>query len=158
MQCANNLKQIGLGAANYESSYGVFPPLYMNTRDPTRPGVGLPDTSPFLRLLPYTDGAAAYAAYNMSFAAVDLSNLTVSCSAIGTFQCPSDPSATSPVDLASRIGNTSTTYASKFGYYSALPPGPGPCSSPAMRPSPGRIPSAGRWPGSTRPSPPPPRP
>ncbi len=73
MQCASNLKQIGLGAANYESSHGVFPPLYMNTRNPTQPGVGLADTSPFLRLLPYTDGAAAYAAYNMSFAAVDVS-------------------------------------------------------------------------------------
>src|SRR5262249_21481167 len=45
------------------------------------------------------------------------------CTAIGTYQCPSDPATASPVDLASTIGDTSTTYASKYGYYSVLPPG-----------------------------------
>ena len=124
IQCVNNLKQIGLGAANYESSYGVFPPLFMNTRDPTKPGVVRTRREPILAATAlHGAGRPLYAAYNMSFAAVDISNLTVSCSAIGTFQCPSDPSATSPVNLASTIGSTSTTYASKFGYYSALPPG-----------------------------------
>src|SRR5262249_46194038 len=95
----------------------------MKTRGPTQLSASWPDAGPLLRVLPYVDGAAAYAAYNLSFASADISNLTVACTAIGTFQCPSDPSVTSPVDLASRIGNTSTTYASKFGYYSALPPG-----------------------------------
>jgi prepilin-type N-terminal cleavage/methylation domain-containing protein/prepilin-type processing-associated H-X9-DG protein len=123
IRCVNNLKQIGLGAANYESSYGAFPPLFMDRRDPTRPGVSVSDASPFLRLLPYTEGSALYAAYNMSFAALDTSNLTVVCSGVGTYQCPSDPSVTSPVNLASTIGNTSTTYAAQFGYYSPLPPG-----------------------------------
>jgi prepilin-type N-terminal cleavage/methylation domain-containing protein/prepilin-type processing-associated H-X9-DG protein len=123
IQCANNLKQIGLGAANYESSNGAFPPLFMSAKDPTKPGATLPDASPFVRLLPYMEQAAAYASYNMSFAAVDISNLTASCTGIGTLQCPSDPSATTPVDLASTIRTTSTTYASWLGYYSALPPG-----------------------------------
>ena len=39
IRCVNNLKQIGLGAANYESSYCAFPPLFMDRRHPTKPGV-----------------------------------------------------------------------------------------------------------------------
>jgi prepilin-type N-terminal cleavage/methylation domain-containing protein/prepilin-type processing-associated H-X9-DG protein len=124
IRCAHNLKQIGLAATTYESSNGTFPPLFLYATAPARPGlVSLPDASPFVRLLPYAEQAAAYAAYNTSLAAVDLSNLTVSCTGIGTFQCPSDPSVTSPVDLASTIGGTSTTYAEKLGYAAALPPG-----------------------------------
>ena len=35
-QCVNNLKQIGLAAANYESANGCFPPLGLSMRNPTR--------------------------------------------------------------------------------------------------------------------------
>ncbi|HTU27383.1 MAG TPA: DUF1559 domain-containing protein, partial [Pirellulales bacterium] len=31
MQCANNLKQIGLGLQNYESARKVFPPGYISS-------------------------------------------------------------------------------------------------------------------------------
>src|SRR3954467_10953854 len=59
----------------------------------------------------------------MPLAALDTANPTVVCSGVATFQCPSDPSVTSPVNLASTIGSTSTTYAAKFGYYSPAAPG-----------------------------------
>jgi prepilin-type processing-associated H-X9-DG protein len=54
---------------------------------------------------------------------VDLANLTVACAAINTLQCPSDPVVASPLNLATTMQGTSETYASWFGYYSALPPG-----------------------------------
>jgi prepilin-type processing-associated H-X9-DG protein len=64
-----------------------------------------------------------YSAYNSSLPSVDVANLTVACAAINTLQCPSDPVVASPVNLASTVRWTSQTYASWYGYYSALPPG-----------------------------------
>ena len=87
-------KQIIWVRPTHESSNGTFPPLFMNATDPTNPNLSVADASPFLRLLPYLEQVAAYAAYNTSFAAVDVSNLTVSCSGISTLQCPSDSSST----------------------------------------------------------------
>ena len=37
-QCVNNMKQIGLAAASYESACGAFQPLFLNARDPAHPG------------------------------------------------------------------------------------------------------------------------
>ena len=31
IQCTNNLKQLGLAAANYESTYGCYPPCFLST-------------------------------------------------------------------------------------------------------------------------------
>jgi prepilin-type N-terminal cleavage/methylation domain-containing protein/prepilin-type processing-associated H-X9-DG protein len=122
VQCVNNLKQIGLGAANYESANGCFPPSGLNLKYPTGITFG-PDTTVFVRLLPFVEQSAMYSAYNSTLPAVDVANLTVACAAINTFQCPSDPVVANPVNLASTIQGTSRTYASQYGYYSALPPG-----------------------------------
>jgi prepilin-type N-terminal cleavage/methylation domain-containing protein/prepilin-type processing-associated H-X9-DG protein len=128
IQCVNNLKQFGLGAANYESANGSFPPFSLNVRSPnlliSNGAVGsIPDATVFVRLLPFMEQSAMYSAYNASLPSVDVANLTVACASINTLQCPSDPVVASPVDLASTIQGTSRTYASFYGYYSALPPG-----------------------------------
>jgi prepilin-type N-terminal cleavage/methylation domain-containing protein/prepilin-type processing-associated H-X9-DG protein len=128
IQCVNNLKQIGLGAANYESANGSFPPFSLNVRSPnlliSNGAVGsIPDATVFVRLLPFMEQSAMYSAYNVSLPSVDVANLTVACASINTLQCPSDPIVATTINLASTIQGTSRTYASFFGYYSALPPG-----------------------------------
>lgn len=51
-QCKNNLKQLGLGLANYESSFGVFPMTNAQNYQPNVQGF-----SPQARILPYMEQA-----------------------------------------------------------------------------------------------------
>ena len=53
-QCTNNLKQLALAAANYESSNGCFPPGLINASAPNSvEAYGGLDISLFVRMLPY---------------------------------------------------------------------------------------------------------
>jgi prepilin-type N-terminal cleavage/methylation domain-containing protein/prepilin-type processing-associated H-X9-DG protein len=126
IQCVNNLKQIGLGAANYESANGSFPPAYfVNVGTNSIPPL-TPDAYVFVRLLPFIEQTAMYSAYNSSLPTVDVANLTIAGAAINSLQCPSDPIVTTPLNLASTtsiLGVITETWAMALGYYSALPPG-----------------------------------
>jgi prepilin-type N-terminal cleavage/methylation domain-containing protein/prepilin-type processing-associated H-X9-DG protein len=86
IQCANNLKQIGLAMHNYQSAHGVFPTARMNR--------GLtPDFSSILcRLLPYLEQNEAFNSVNFDFGSDDVgaSSLTAARTRIGTFLCPAD--------------------------------------------------------------------
>src|SRR5438034_72088 len=55
MSCQNNLKQIGLAAHNYESSYQKLPT-----------GMDARGTTTLFHLLPYLEQAAAYAGMNQT--------------------------------------------------------------------------------------------
>jgi prepilin-type N-terminal cleavage/methylation domain-containing protein/prepilin-type processing-associated H-X9-DG protein len=126
IQCVNNLKQLGLGAANYESANGSFPPAYFANVTNFSIPILTPDAYIFVRLLPFIEQSAMYSAYNNSLPTVDVANLTIAVSAINTLQCPSDPIVTTPLNLASTTGTSfgiSETWAQALGYYSALPPG-----------------------------------
>jgi prepilin-type N-terminal cleavage/methylation domain-containing protein/prepilin-type processing-associated H-X9-DG protein len=127
IQCVNNLKQIGLGAANYESANGSFPPAYFANVTNNSIPILTPDAYVFVRLLPFIEQSAMYSAYNTSLPTVDVANLTIAGAAINTLQCPSDPIVTTPLNLASTttsaILGTTETWAKALGYYSALPPG-----------------------------------
>ena len=65
-QCANNLKQLALANANYESSNGVFPlGCYMmpNPGDPySGPCSGRYEQSILIRLLPFVEQSTLYTA------------------------------------------------------------------------------------------------
>ena len=83
-QCVNNLKQLGLAFANYESSFGVYPPgMLFNA--------GLFGPSMFLRMAPYMEQTPAYNAYNFSLFSLHPANYTLAGVAIASLNCPSDP-------------------------------------------------------------------
>jgi prepilin-type N-terminal cleavage/methylation domain-containing protein/prepilin-type processing-associated H-X9-DG protein len=94
MQCVNNLKQLSLAAANYESTNGVYPPACLGSVNPENP-YGPPyninyDAPPFVRMLPYFEQTVAWNAYNSSLPGVHSSNVTLAGIGIATLWCPSD--------------------------------------------------------------------
>ncbi len=97
-QCLNNLKQIGLAAANFETANGTYPPGYG-----TFPVVDITScTGPFGgcrlsvlgQLLPYMEQSAIYSAFNVSqdmcVYGAGQPNDTAQTALIGAFVCPSD--------------------------------------------------------------------
>jgi prepilin-type N-terminal cleavage/methylation domain-containing protein/prepilin-type processing-associated H-X9-DG protein len=106
-QCTNNLKQIGLALANYESANNCIPPssTWLIT---TIPGVcgswgfgnGCQNTPWFVMMLPYIEQGPLYNSWNATIGAEGplapipflgfVVNSTVSTSRIASWQCPSD--------------------------------------------------------------------
>jgi prepilin-type N-terminal cleavage/methylation domain-containing protein/prepilin-type processing-associated H-X9-DG protein len=123
-QCTNNLKQIGLAVANYESGNGAYP-MAMNQG----PAIGYggftgtwyAGTTAFTALLGYMEQTPLANAYNYSIASYDLGNRTVLATGIATLWCPSDPtiSAGAPASTASNFGtyisSTQTVYRNSYG-------------------------------------------
>ena len=95
-QCANNLKQLGLASANYESSNGVFPlGCYMmpNPGDPNSgPCSGQYEHSILIRLLPFVEQSTLYNAFNTNIHFSFPDNGTVQATGLKALWCPSDPS------------------------------------------------------------------
>jgi prepilin-type N-terminal cleavage/methylation domain-containing protein/prepilin-type processing-associated H-X9-DG protein len=99
-QCTNNLKQIGLAAHNFVSTYDKFPDGYGPV--PTLPnGAGASGSSranPQAQLLPFLEQAALYNAFNLQVdvngccAPNNLDNTTGRNQQVAAFLCPSDPS------------------------------------------------------------------
>jgi prepilin-type N-terminal cleavage/methylation domain-containing protein/prepilin-type processing-associated H-X9-DG protein len=82
-QCRNNLKQLGLALANYESSYRVFPmekivftPVFQTWT---------------LMVLPYLDQQPMYDAYNFSVDCFDPSQWPITTTQLPVWYCPSAP-------------------------------------------------------------------
>jgi prepilin-type N-terminal cleavage/methylation domain-containing protein len=106
MSCSNNLKQLGLAAANYESSYQTLPPsLVVNIGLPPG-GSGQPGT-PFpaivhswaVNFLPYIEQENVYRLYNLRFpwfavaAPLGVDNQAPLRTQIKTFLCPAAPNS-----------------------------------------------------------------
>jgi len=100
-QCTNHLKQIGLGLANYEGSFKVYPPGRLGcdgsgacTQNYQRVG-----TSGLVMLLPYVEQQTLYDRFDFTngpWSAVNTTWLTTNAEAIAkivpTYVCPSDTS------------------------------------------------------------------
>ena len=94
-QCANNLRQIGIGLESYVSQYQVYPSI-CGQSETTKSGLQLSDHnySVFSRILANLDQVVAYNAINFSGRPTDgqslQSNLTVMQISVGSLLCPSD--------------------------------------------------------------------
>jgi prepilin-type N-terminal cleavage/methylation domain-containing protein/prepilin-type processing-associated H-X9-DG protein len=124
VQCVNNLKQIGLGLHNYQSSTGGFPightkvQVYSGNDD--SPWVGW---SAHAMMLPYLEQSAVYNSCNFvhtgfgfTFTPGDQINSTAAYTRITAFICPSNPISNTPVKGLFTLGNvTPTDYAGSMG-------------------------------------------
>jgi prepilin-type N-terminal cleavage/methylation domain-containing protein/prepilin-type processing-associated H-X9-DG protein len=103
MKCSNNLKQMGLAAHNYESTYGYLPPNRGTT------GINgqyySNDASPQALILAFVEQANKYAQFNFDYKtwndrhvqtnAVNSGvNLAARSQDVPIYMCPSDPSTT----------------------------------------------------------------
>jgi prepilin-type N-terminal cleavage/methylation domain-containing protein len=84
IQCANNLKQIGLALYNHESATHTFPTS-------TRPATG-PRVSWTIQLLPYIEQANLSRNYDFTQNWDGANNLAITSQTVKIFQCPSTPS------------------------------------------------------------------
>jgi prepilin-type N-terminal cleavage/methylation domain-containing protein/prepilin-type processing-associated H-X9-DG protein len=101
-QCTNNMKQLGLALANYESSTNCYPLAYgqravwdIQNSSGTYGDSGWGNWSPQAQLLPYLEQRAVYNALNFSISAADICdnqiNKTGAATRIESFLCPSSP-------------------------------------------------------------------
>ncbi len=116
-QCKNNLKQIGLAVANYESSVGTLPPsMCINPAVTTNSSWSIHG-----RLMPYLDQQNFFDQIDLS---VGWSSFPViSNFRVPGYQCPSDPKADRARDTGSNgIFLYPTTYGFNFGTWLVYDP------------------------------------
>jgi prepilin-type N-terminal cleavage/methylation domain-containing protein/prepilin-type processing-associated H-X9-DG protein len=105
-QCTNNLKQLGLAVANYESTNGSYPSdSYSSASAPQYSPGSYPNFSCFVFLTPFLEQQGIYNATNFAWTNYDPYNLTIAGIAINALMCPSDP--WTPTLISSSTANAS---------------------------------------------------
>lgn len=93
MQCSNNLKQLGIAIASYESQHQVLPPGEVVSPGPNSSiGWGLEHTALAL-LLPMMEQMGVVHSYDFAKRALDTANGPAVQTQISVYQCPSDNAA-----------------------------------------------------------------
>jgi prepilin-type N-terminal cleavage/methylation domain-containing protein/prepilin-type processing-associated H-X9-DG protein len=102
IKCTNNLKQMGLAAHNFESTYGYLPPRFGTVN--VNGTIGRNDASPQALMLPYIEQSNKYNQFNFNYStwndtpavaglpAIANVNLAARTQDIAIYLCPSDPS------------------------------------------------------------------
>ena len=122
-QCKNNLKQLGLAVANYESTYGTLPPSAAVDLSVSATGNNT-SWSVHGRILPFLEEANLYDQVDLSLA-WDF-HPVISGLKIETFSCPTDPKADQARTFTdNRPTLYPTTYGFNFGTYFVYDPATG---------------------------------
>ncbi len=104
-QCLNNLKQIGLAMATYETSRGMLPPGYVEnwiSFNELGPGWGWG-----VMILPELEQPALFSAFNFDQVIEHGSNLTARLASIQGYLCPSD---STPLTMTARFAPDRAAY------------------------------------------------
>ncbi len=88
-QCTNNLKQLGLAVANYESANGCLPSTSFSGSAAWQ--YQYPNFSVFVFLTAFLEQQQVYNATNFNLSNYEIDNITIAGVAINTLMCPSDP-------------------------------------------------------------------
>ncbi|MFO0960327.1 MAG: DUF1559 domain-containing protein [Isosphaeraceae bacterium] len=95
IQCINNLKQLGLAAANYADTVGCYPmgvgTVSRMATNPSYQNGPYYSIGPILPLLPFLEQNALYSAHNFNGWVMEPINNTVISAGISGLWCPSDP-------------------------------------------------------------------
>ena len=125
-QCTNNLKQLALGVANYESANGCLPSTSFSGSTPAQ--YQSPNFSVFVFLTSFIEQQQVYNATNFNLSDYEIDNITIAGVAINTLMCPSD--SWQPTVISSNTPNASfvenvnaipagSTYYQQFTSYGA---------------------------------------
>jgi prepilin-type N-terminal cleavage/methylation domain-containing protein/prepilin-type processing-associated H-X9-DG protein len=137
-QCANNLKQLALAAANYEVANGTFPMGFHWQFCPASapncqwgpPAVGF-NGGPLVAVLPFYEQSSVYNAWNSQVAIWTDENSTVFGTGLNTLWCPSDGSISGERWIAAAgyaynnlpLPITYSNYRGNWGYWTGAPTG-----------------------------------
>ena len=104
-QCVNNLKQLALAAANYESANATLPTGNYWTRSLKDPTTSTYGPSVFVNMLAYMEQSPAFNAFNFNMGWEAPMNATIAGIGISSLWCPSDPSVLSGYGLSSDLSS-----------------------------------------------------
>jgi prepilin-type N-terminal cleavage/methylation domain-containing protein/prepilin-type processing-associated H-X9-DG protein len=115
LQCTNNLKQLGLGMHNYESSNGVLPPEMVLTFNSAGAVFWKSSWGVSSRITPYLELGALYNAINYTNKTTDPSNATAVSTQLQIFICPSE--VNQQAFTSTNAAGATTTYGiSNYGW------------------------------------------
>ena len=106
-QCTNNLKQLGLAVANYESTYGIYPATSYSGAQSWQ--YQFPNFSSFVFLTQFMEQQQIYNATNFNLSNFEPDNITIAGIKISSLQCPSDPWQPSVISSSTQFARASSS-------------------------------------------------